>query len=119
MAQPVNQQQIGELVDALRSAGMTIPDEATDLNGVIVAILSQGVSWRDRDDDDDEDGSPQTSGETQPAPGAPMLMSDGRGLEPHMARRFGGLTQSDRDAIRFATQGPPLPDRLPGPRRRR
>lgn len=71
---------LSALIDALREKGMTIPDEVSDIPGLIIAVKAgagSGGGDADLDNDDDVD----LDGDTAAAPGgggAPMLMSDDR-----------------------------------------
>jgi hypothetical protein len=69
--------EIGSLLDALREYGMTIPDEVTDIPGLIISIKSNTGGGDDLDAELDDVGGGAPGG-TQPAGGAPMLMSDAR-----------------------------------------
>lgn len=76
---------LGALIEALRdSANMAIPDEVTDIPGLIIAIKAAGGSGGGGgggggDDDDDDDGlnldTSSGTGATAPAGGAPLMMS--------------------------------------------
>lgn len=70
---------IADVIEALRSIGMNIPDEATDEAGLIIAIKAGGSAGLDDDGGDDlDDLTGGASGTTAAGGGAPMLMSDAR-----------------------------------------
>lgn len=71
---------LGALMDALREVGLTIPDEVTDIPGLVIAIKAGGGAGAggggpsSADDDLDLDGG-AGSGATTPGGGAPLMMS--------------------------------------------
>lgn len=72
---------LSKLIEALKGAGLNIPDEVTDVPGLIIAVKASGGAGGDDLglDDDEEDLGGAGTADTQAAPGgAPMLMSDAR-----------------------------------------
>lgn len=63
------------LFDALREVGMNIPDEVTDIAGLIIAVKASGGAKNDADDDRLGEPGQEPGGNIAPAGGAPMMMS--------------------------------------------
>lgn len=68
---------LSKLIDALREAGMNVPDEVTDIPGLIIAVKASG-GIGGGDDLDDDDGLIDAPGGGAAGGGAPMMMSDDR-----------------------------------------
>lgn len=73
------------LIDALRDARLTIPDEVRNIPHLIIAVKANAPRGG-RFDDDDDDFHDEMLSDT-PA----MNMSDGRGLRRRGRKRPGGL----------------------------
>jgi hypothetical protein len=69
--------EMGALIEALRGAGMNIPDEVKDIAGLIIAVKASGAVEPDGDEFDmgDDGAGDDGMGETTPAAGAPLMMS--------------------------------------------
>jgi hypothetical protein len=72
--------EMGALIEALRGAGMNIPDEVKDIAGLIIAVKASGAVEPDGDEFDMDEGAGAGAGddgmgETQAAGGAPLMMS--------------------------------------------
>lgn len=72
--------EMGALIEALRGAGLNIPDEVKDIAGLIIAVKASGAVEPDGDEfdmNDDAGGDANGDGmdDTTPAAGAPLMMS--------------------------------------------
>lgn len=72
--------EMGALIEALRGAGLNIPDEVKDIAGLIIAVKASGAVEPDGDEFDmGDDGADLDAGDgmdqTNPAGGAPLMMS--------------------------------------------
>jgi len=70
--------EMGALIEALRSAGMNIPDEVKDIAGLIIAVKASGAVEPDEFDTGEDDEMPPAGDDmdqTQAAAGAPLMMS--------------------------------------------
>ena len=63
------------LVEALKGAGLNIPDEVVDVPGLIIAVKASGGEGADPDADDEPDTGDPVAGDAAPAAPPPIALS--------------------------------------------